>query len=160
MHNIYWHGHFGYPYAQVYGKTTVVSSINLEASKGYITVLLGHNGAGKTTTMRMITGQLAPSSGSVFIEAQDVSVNSRAAHESLGVCPQSDIHFREMTVFEHLYFFSRLKKVPHSDAHEQTFNLLVLMNMVSKTDTFAKHLSGGMKRKLSIAMALIGHSKV
>ncbi|XP_065294718.1 phospholipid-transporting ATPase ABCA3-like [Dermacentor albipictus] len=145
---------------KVYGKTTVVSNINLEASKGYITVLLGHNGAGKTTTMRMITGQLTPSSGSVFIEDQDVSVNSRAAHQGLGLCPQNDIHFLEMTVFEHLYFFSRLKKVPYSDVHEQTFNLLVLMNMVSKTDTFAKHLSGGMKRKLSIAMALIGHSKV
>ncbi|KAL1437905.1 hypothetical protein MTO96_048592 [Rhipicephalus appendiculatus] len=147
-------------YVQVYGKTTVVSNINLEASKGYITVLLGHNGAGKTTTMRMITGQLAPSSGSVFIESQDVNANSRAAHESLGVCPQSDIHFRDMTVFEHLYFFSRLKKVPYNDAHEQTFNLLILMNMVNKTYTFAKHLSGGMKRKLSIAIALIGHSKV
>ncbi|KAL3199551.1 hypothetical protein MRX96_013496 [Rhipicephalus microplus] len=147
-------------YVQVYGKTTVVSNMNLEASKGYITVLLGHNGAGKTTTMRMITGQLAPSSGSVFIESQDVNVNSRAAHESLGVCPQSDIHFRDMTVFEHLYFFSRLKKVPYNDAHEQTFNLLILMNMVSKAYTFAKHLSGGMKRKLSIAIALIGHSKV
>ncbi|KAH8038310.1 hypothetical protein HPB51_000742 [Rhipicephalus microplus] len=145
---------------RVYGKTTVVSNMNLEASKGYITVLLGHNGAGKTTTMRMITGQLAPSSGSVFIESQDVNVNSRAAHESLGVCPQNDIHFRDMTVFEHLYFFSRLKKVPYNDAHEQTFNLLILMNMVSKAYTFAKHLSGGMKRKLSIAIALIGHSKV
>ncbi|XP_075748661.1 ATP binding cassette subfamily A member 3 [Rhipicephalus microplus] len=145
---------------KVYGKTTVVSNMNLEASKGYITVLLGHNGAGKTTTMRMITGQLAPSSGSVFIESQDVNVNSRAAHESLGVCPQNDIHFRDMTVFEHLYFFSRLKKVPYNDAHEQTFNLLILMNMVSKAYTFAKHLSGGMKRKLSIAIALIGHSKV
>ncbi|XP_077556222.1 phospholipid-transporting ATPase ABCA3-like isoform X2 [Haemaphysalis longicornis] len=145
---------------KLYGKTTVVSNMNLEAAKGFITVVLGHNGAGKTTTMRMITGQLAPSSGSVFIQGRDVSSDRRAAHESLGICPQTDVHFQEMTVFEHLYFFSRLKGVPYGDVHEEAFNLLILLNMVPKTDTFAKHLSGGMKRKLSIAMALIGHSKV
>ncbi|XP_040358150.1 phospholipid-transporting ATPase ABCA3-like [Ixodes scapularis] len=144
----------------VYNKVPVVNNVSFKAFRGQITALLGHNGAGKTTTIRMITGQLASTKGLVLIGGHNVKTQSQAAHEDMGICPQTDIHFKDMTVYEHLLFFSELKRVPSSEIEQQLCKLLSLLKMSQKRAVLARHLSGGYRRKLSIGIALVGNSKV
>ncbi|KAM7302630.1 putative ABC transporter [Ixodes scapularis] len=145
---------------KVYNKVPVVNNVSFKAFRGQITALLGHNGAGKTTTIRMITGQLASTKGLVLIGGHNVKTQSQAAHEDMGICPQTDIHFKDMTVYEHLLFFSELKRVPSSEIEQQLCKLLSLLKMSQKRAVLARHLSGGYRRKLSIGIALVGNSKV
>ncbi|XP_064471064.1 phospholipid-transporting ATPase ABCA3-like isoform X2 [Ornithodoros turicata] len=145
---------------KVFGSKKVVNKVSFKAYRGQITALLGHNGAGKTTTIRMITGQLKPTGGNVLIDGHDVAKDSKAAHQHLGICAQQDIHFDNMTVLEHLLFFCKLKQMSASDTEEQARKMMSALNLHRKADVVSKHLSGGMKRKLSIGVALIGMSKV
>ncbi|CAN7998072.1 unnamed protein product, partial [Ixodes pacificus] len=145
---------------KVYNKVPVVNNVSFKAFRGQITALLGHNGAGKTTTIRMMTGQLASTKGLVLIGGHNVKTQSQAAHEDMGICPQTDIHFKDMTVYEHLFFFSELKRVPSSEIEQQLCKLLSLLKMSQKRQVLARHLSGGYRRKLSIGIALVGNSKV
>uniref|UniRef100_F1RPC9 ATP binding cassette subfamily A member 14 n=1 Tax=Sus scrofa TaxID=9823 RepID=F1RPC9_PIG len=137
--------------------TTVlaVQDLTLNMYEGQITVLLGHNGAGKTTTLSILTGFYRPTSGKVYINGYDISKDMLQVRKSLGLCPQDDILFSDLTVSEHLYFYCvvkiRLKEVN---------TMLTSFGLLEKRDALSKSLSGGMKRKLSIIIALIGGSKV
>ena len=82
----------------------IENNINLTRS-----ALLGHNGAGKTTTRSIRVGLIPPSSGSALIDGYDIGTELSRARQSLGLCPQFDILFDQLTVEEHIYFFSRLK---------------------------------------------------
>lgn len=86
-----------------------VDSVSFKAYHGQITALLGHNGAGKTTTMNMLTGMLAPSYGSALIDGHSVEKEMSIIRKSLGLCPQHNMLFIDMTVEEHLKFFGMLK---------------------------------------------------
>jgi ABC-type multidrug transport system ATPase subunit len=86
-----------------------VSNLNLSLKEGQITTLLGRNGAGKTTTINVLTGQLPPTAGSVFIYGHPVPEEFLQARKLLGYCPQYNTLFKEMTVREHLRFYSKLK---------------------------------------------------
>ena len=88
-----------------------VKGTTLQMYEGQITSLLGHNGAGKTTTMSMITGLYPPTSGTALVMGYDICENVSAAQQSLGICPQHDVLFDDLTVEEHLIFFCRLKGV-------------------------------------------------
>jgi ATP-binding cassette subfamily A (ABC1) protein 3 len=135
---------------------TAVENLNLNIYEGQITVLLGHNGAGKSTTISMITGICEPTSGTVLINDKDIVTNTKEARSVLGYCPQHNLLFQDLTVYEHLKFFSKLKK----NLDENEINkMLELTNLADKRNALAKTLSGGMKRKLSVAIAFIGGSK-
>ncbi len=86
-----------------------VEDLSLNLYENQITALLGHNGAGKTTTMSMLVGLFPPTSGTATINGFNVVTESQAARRSLGLCPQFDILFDQLTIEEHIYFFSRLK---------------------------------------------------
>ena len=86
-----------------------VDSVNFKAYEGQITALLGHNGAGKTTTMNMLTGMLSPTSGSAVINGYNITNEMDAIRQSLGLCPQHNMLFSDLTVNEHLIFFGMLK---------------------------------------------------
>ncbi|KAJ8939521.1 hypothetical protein NQ314_011088, partial [Rhamnusium bicolor] len=119
--------------------------------EGQITVLLGHNGAGKTTTMSMLTGMINPTSGTAKVNGYDIRTDMEEVRNSLGLCPQHNIIFDELTVSEHLYFFSKLKGLSKDEIKAE-----IDKYRNSKSST----LSGGMKRKLCVGMALCGNSKV
>ncbi|XP_072454014.1 phospholipid-transporting ATPase ABCA3-like isoform X2 [Notamacropus eugenii] len=144
------------------GNTTkaAVKDLTLNFYEGQITVLLGHNGAGKTTTLSMLTGMFPPTSGEAHICGYAISKNIAQIRKSLGFCPQHDILFDYMTVSEHLYFYAGLKGLSRQECHEEIIRILNTLNLEEKRNTLSKHLSGGMKRKLSISIALIGKSKV
>jgi ATP-binding cassette, subfamily A (ABC1), member 3 len=134
-----------------------VNNLSLNIYEEHITVLLGHNGAGKSTTISMITGLLKPSAGHILINGKDIVNETEKARSVLGYCPQHNLLFDDLTVDEHLIFFSKLKE--NYDSLEIN-NMLDMLNLMDKKHTLARSLSGGMKRKLSVAIAFIGGSKI
>ncbi|KAL1375767.1 hypothetical protein pipiens_017298 [Culex pipiens pipiens] len=142
------------------GNKTAVNGLVLNMYEDQITVLLGHNGAGKTTTMSMLTGMIAPTSGTAYLNGHDVRTEIEGVRRSLGICPQHNVLFDELTVEEHLRFFARLKGIPKNDLHEEIDKYLVMLKLTDKRNAQSHSLSGGMKRRLAVGVALCGGSKV
>uniref|UniRef100_A0A803V5D0 ABC transporter domain-containing protein n=1 Tax=Ficedula albicollis TaxID=59894 RepID=A0A803V5D0_FICAL len=137
-----------------------VKDLTVNMYEGQITVLLGHNGAGKTTTLSMLTGLHSPTGGQAYINGYEISQDMVLIRRSLGLCPQHDVLFDSMTVEEHLHFYAGLKGYPPSKCPEEINHILRILSLEDKRRSLTKALSGGMKRKLSIGIALIGDSKV
>uniref|UniRef100_A0A3Q2PCC7 ATP binding cassette subfamily A member 3 n=2 Tax=Percomorphaceae TaxID=1489872 RepID=A0A3Q2PCC7_FUNHE len=137
-----------------------VRDLTLNMFEGQITVVLGHNGAGKTTTLSMLTGLFPPSSGRAYINGYDICQDMALIRRSLGLCPQHDVLFDNLTVREHLLFYTQLKGFPKEQIPDEVDRIIRILNLEDKRHSRSKTLSGGMKRKLSIGIALIGDSKV
>jgi len=136
--------------------THAVRGISFAASTGQVFGLLGVNGAGKTTTFKILCGQVAPTAGKVSIQGFDISTEASSARKLIGYCPQFDALLDSLTTREHLFLYGRLKGIKRSlisSVVESQLQDLSLMNYVSSR---AGQLSGGNKRKLSVAMATIG----
>lgn len=147
-----------------FGDKVAVNDFSLSMYSGQITALLGHNGAGKTTTIGMLTGALAPSSGSANVAGKDVKTQLDEIREDMGICLQHDCLFPLLTVREHVRFFSRIKGVYEKNSNAEADALVDQaiqdVALLEKRDTQSRNLSGGMKRKLSVAIAFCGGSKV
>ncbi|TRY96423.1 hypothetical protein DNTS_021457 [Danionella cerebrum] len=137
-----------------------VRDLTLNMFEGQITVLLGHNGAGKTTTLSMLTGLFPPSRGRAYINGCDICQDMALIRRSLGLCPQHDVLFDNLTVREHLLFYTQLKGYPRERIPAEVDRIIQILHLEEKRNARSKTLSGGMKRKLSIGIALIGDSKV
>ncbi|KAK0409055.1 hypothetical protein QR680_004314 [Steinernema hermaphroditum] len=140
------------------GEKKAVDRLSLNIFRSQITALLGHNGAGKSTTFSMLTGVTAPSAGTAFINNFDIRNSLPQIRKSLGLCPQYNILFNSLTVMEHLEFFCKLKG--RRFCKEEATEMLAKLKLDFKEHAFAGSLSGGQKRKLSLAIALIGGSEV
>lgn len=116
--------------------------------------------AGKTTTMSMLTGMMVPTSGSAIINGHDIRHDINGVRASLGLCPQHNILFDELTVKEHIVFFSQLKGLDNMEVKEEVDKFVKLIDLMPKINSLSKTLSGGMKRKLCVCIALCGGSKV
>ncbi|VVC45536.1 Hypothetical protein CINCED_3A002705 [Cinara cedri] len=138
----------------------VVNKLSVDMQPNQITVLLGHNGAGKSTTMSMLTGLVSPTSGTALIEGYDIKTHMKTIRSSLGLCPQYNLLIPDLTVSEHLYFFGMLKDLDDNELKLEIDSYTLKFELEPMLNTKSKHLSGGMKRKLSVAIALIGKSKV
>uniref|UniRef100_A0A9J7ZV75 ATP-binding cassette, sub-family A (ABC1), member 4a n=1 Tax=Cyprinus carpio carpio TaxID=630221 RepID=A0A9J7ZV75_CYPCA len=137
-----------------------VDGLSITFYEGQITAFLGHNGAGKTTTMSILTGMFPPTSGTAYIYGKDIRTDMDAIRKSLGMCPQHNIIFHHMTVAEHILFYSLLKGRPLPEAQLEVENMLEDLGLPHKRNEEAQNLSGGMQRKLSVAMAFVGGAKV
>ncbi|XP_067859732.1 phospholipid-transporting ATPase ABCA3 [Heptranchias perlo] len=137
-----------------------VSHLTVNLYKGQISVFLGHNGAGKTTTLSMLTGLFPPTSGTAYINEYNICQDMPLVRQNLGLCPQHDVLYENLTVEEHLSFFGRLKGCSSDQIREEVNQMLSMLNFEEKRKARSKTLSGGMKRKLSIGIALIGDSKI
>lgn len=124
-----------------------------------IFVLLGHNGAGKTTTINMLTGLFAQTNGAASLYGVDMFTEMDKVRQMMGVCPQHDILFELLTVEEHISIFYDLKGADPSAKQAGIEKLLKDLELTDQRDKRAMQLSGGNKRKLSVAIALCGHSK-
>lgn len=146
---------------KVYGnKKVAVEGLNLNMYDDEITVLLGDNGAGKTTTMSMLTGMFPPTSGTAVVNGSDIRSDIAGVRQSIGLCPQHNILFDDLTVREHIIFFSKLKGLTDAEADMEVLKFVEILELQPKIDAQSKTLSGGMKRKLSVGVALCGGSKV
>ncbi|XP_018330699.1 ATP-binding cassette sub-family A member 3 [Agrilus planipennis] len=141
-------------------RKVAVRDLSLNLYEDQITVLLGHNGAGKTTTMSMLTGIFPPTRGTALIAGHDIRTDMDGVRTSLGLCPQSNVLFDELTVRDHLYFFSKLKGMKNEEIDFEIEKYLSLLELTDKRNAKASTLSGGMKRKLCVGIALCGDSKV
>lgn len=92
-----------------FGSKVAVDGLDLEMFEGQIFALLGHNGAGKTTTISMLTGMMEPSAGEMTVNNLNFRTDMPEIRKKLGVCPQHDILFPDLTVYEHLIIFCRFK---------------------------------------------------
>ncbi|XP_020745976.2 phospholipid-transporting ATPase ABCA7 isoform X8 [Odocoileus virginianus] len=134
--------------------------LSLDFYQGHITAFLGHNGAGKTTTMSILSGLFPPTAGSASVLGHDVRTSMAAIRPCLGVCPQYNILFDLLTVDEHVWFYGRLKGLSAAAMGPEQDRLLQDMGLIPKRHAQTHHLSGGMQRKLSVAIAFVGGSQV
>ncbi|XP_057618599.1 glucosylceramide transporter ABCA12 [Chionomys nivalis] len=147
---------------KMYGSKTAVQNLNLNFYEGHITSLLGPNGAGKTTTISMLTGLFGASAGTIFVYGKDIKTDLNTVRKNMGVCMQHDVLFSYLTTKEHLLLYGSIK-VPHwtkKQLHEEVKRTLKDTGLYSHRHKRVGTLSGGMKRKLSISIALIGGSRV
>ena len=143
-----------------FGEMAAVDSLSLDIYHGQITAILGHNGAGKTTLVSMLTGLIPMTSGEMRVRNWYLSQNLTEIRKILGVCPQHNILYSELTVKEHLYLYAVFKGVPSKIRDKEVSDIMIKFNLVSHADALADTLSGGEKRKLCISIALIGDSKI
>ena len=148
--------------SKTYGSTTVVNDLSFKMYENQIFALLGHNGAGKTTTISILTGLFAPDSvseTSALVYGHDVRRELSAVRRSLGVCPQHDVLFEKLSVKEHILFFAQLKGKTYAEADAEAEHLINLFHLNRRKTHLGDELSGGQKRKLSVAIAVCGGSK-
>jgi len=138
-----------------FGDVTAVDGLTLQVNEREIYGFLGPNGAGKTTSIRMMAGLLSPTSGEVRVMGQEVGVRNAQARRLLGVCPQENVLYPELTARENLLYAAALFAVPRGEARERTDALLAKLDLAEKAKVRASALSGGMKRRLTIALALV-----
>lgn len=127
---------------------TAINALDLNVREGQVLVLLGANGSGKTTTLEAISGLAKVSEGDILINA--------AGNGHIGICPQKNVFWDELTVGEHIYFWNRLK-CP-GDSNETLQALLADCDLTPKKSAFSRNLSGGQKRKLQLAIMFTGGS--
>uniref|UniRef100_A0A8D0GXJ4 P-type phospholipid transporter n=1 Tax=Sphenodon punctatus TaxID=8508 RepID=A0A8D0GXJ4_SPHPU len=142
------------------GKKVAVDGLTLNFFEGQITSFLGHNGAGKTTTMSILTGLFPPTLGTAFILGKDIRSELSTIRQNLGVCPQHNVLFDLLTVEEHIWFYARLKGLSERMVKEEMDQMLIDVGLPHKLKARTSKLSGGMQRKLSVALAFVGGSKV
>ncbi len=127
---------------------------------GQIFALLGHNGAGKTTTVSMLTGLIESTEGSAEIFGIDLFDKMDEVREFLGVCPQHNILFDLLTPQEHLEIFCDFKGVESNTKKDEISKMLTEISLQDHKNSIVQNLSEGSKRQLSVAIALIGGSKL
>lgn len=142
-----------------YGKKTAVSGVELTITPG-VWGLIGANGAGKTTLMRMLAGILAPSAGRVLYDGVDIRDLGEAYRDALGYLPQSFGFYPEFTVTDYLEYIAALKGVGRREGRERMEALLELLGLAEVRKKKIKKLSGGMKRRVGIAQAMLNDPDV
>uniref|UniRef100_A0A8B9KMW3 P-type phospholipid transporter n=1 Tax=Astyanax mexicanus TaxID=7994 RepID=A0A8B9KMW3_ASTMX len=142
------------------GNKLAVDKLSLDFYQDHITSFLGHNGAGKTTTMSILTGLFAPTSGTAYVNGFDIRRDMDTIRKKLGMCPQHNVLFNELTVEEHIYFYARLKGRSSGEVKQEIEQMIKDVGLPHKSKELAKNLSGGMQRKLSVAIAFVGGSSV
>ena len=138
------------------GTKVAVDDVDMKLYTDQITVMLGHNGAGKTTLISMLTGLIAPTDGAINVFGRDLATNLAEVRRDLGVCPQHDVLWPELTAAEHLRLYCAIKGVPSGSVEAEVTRAIAQVGLTEKTNVLAGQLSGGQKRKLSLAIAFIG----
>jgi ABC-2 type transport system ATP-binding protein len=132
-----------------------VDALTLSIEQGELLALLGPNGAGKTTLMRMLCGVLRPDAGELTLFGRRVRALPPSLRARVGYCPQALVIWRDLTCSEQLLLMGRMYGLPSAQARRRTDELLTLLGLEQRADQRAVRLSGGMRRRLSIALALI-----
>ncbi|NXA24875.1 ABCA2 protein, partial [Ibidorhyncha struthersii] len=140
-------------------KKLALNKLSLNLYENQVVSFLGHNGAGKTTTMSILTGLFPPTSGSATIYGHDIRTEMDEIRKNLGMCPQHNVLFDRLTVEEHLWFYSQLKSMAEEEIRKEMDKMIEDLELSNKRHSLVQTLSGGMKRKLSVAIAFVGGSR-
>ena len=137
-----------------------VNGVSFAIDKGEIFGLLGPNGAGKTTTIRMLATVLPPESGEVKIGGYDLNREAKAIRHIIGVCPQELALYEDLSAMDNMVFFGRMAGLNGADAHAQALANLKLMGLEDRAKGKVSKYSGGMKRRINLAIALMGNPQL
>lgn len=144
---------------KIYGRpgagVLAVDHLNFEVRQGEIFGFLGPNGAGKTTTQRMLTTLLEPSEGRILIHGHELAHDAYPAKRMIGLVPEESNVYTELTAWDNLMFTASLYRVPRAERAARAQDLLETFGLWEKRDVKAENFSKGMRRRLSIAMAII-----
>lgn len=143
-----------------YGEVLALDSLDLCVAKGEVFGLLGPNGAGKTTAINVLCGLARPDGGTAEVGGLDVSRRAGEVKALLGVCPQASAVFPHLTGRENAELFGRLHGLPKGEAREQAEEVLSRMGLSAEQGRPAGKYSEGMKKRLSLAMALMGRPRI
>ncbi|MDH5402523.1 MAG: ABC transporter ATP-binding protein [Candidatus Heimdallarchaeota archaeon] len=132
-----------------------VKGITLNIPRGIVYGFLGPNGAGKTTSLKMMVGLLKPSNGQVTINGHIPEQHSQEIKKLIGLIPQDLVLWEDLTVYENLHFVASMYRIPKNVANEKIDTLIKEIKLEEKRNSLAKHLSGGLKRRLNIIMGLV-----
>lgn len=135
-----------------FGDFVAVDNLNLKIKKGEVIGFLGPNGAGKTTTIKMMVGLLHQTGGQILVDGNDIAHVDRL---KIGICPQDIVLWESLTCKESLKFMGEMYEVPDEILKTRIEYLLENLILMDKANTLVSNLSGGMKRRLNLAMALI-----
>ena len=145
---------------KVFKNRTAVDHLNLLVPEGQLFALLGPNGAGKTTTIRMLSCLAAPTSGEALLSGESVTENPAAVRALINVSPQETAVAQKLSVRENLELIAEIYGMTRREAAEKAGEMLRAFSLTDRARDRAKKLSGGMQRRLSIAMALISNPRV
>ena len=143
-----------------YGGLLALDDVSFKVKQGTVFGLLGPNGAGKTTTIRILTGLTRPSGGTATVMGFDLTRDAVKAKQRIGVVPESSNVYEEMTAAQNLIFAAQLYSVPRADRAARARELLELFSLEDRAGSRVSELSRGMRRRLTIACALIHRPEV
>ena len=134
-----------------------VDHISFQVKKGEIFGFLGPNGAGKTTSINMICSLLVPDEGTVYIDGQDIRYGGTKLRKKLGVVPQETALYEELSAEENLHFWGSFYGLSRAELKERVAELLDMTGLKDRARERVKHYSGGMKRRLNMAVGMVHH---
>jgi ABC-2 type transport system ATP-binding protein len=138
-----------------YGNLVAVNDLSLQVFEGEVLGFLGPNGAGKTTSISMMCGLLKPDAGRVLVHGQLIAGGSASVRTRVGMCPQEIVLWSHLTCIEQLQFIGEMYGVNRREARQRGDRLLEELGLMEKRDKQARTLSGGMQRRLNLALALV-----
>lgn len=143
-----------------YGETLAVDNVSFSIKEGEIFGLLGPNGAGKTTAINTIIGIKTPDKGDVNIFGKDIKKHALEIKKHIGIVPQEIAIYPDLTAYENVEFFGRLYNLKGALLKESVENVLEFTGLIDRSKQLVKKFSGGMKRRLNIACALVHNPKL
>jgi ABC-2 type transport system ATP-binding protein len=142
------------------GKVKAVDNISFSVNEGEVYGLLGPNGAGKTTTIKMLTSSLKPTSGTATIDGLDIVKDSFKVREIIGIVPQDLTADEDLKGYENLMMFAQFYNIPRKQADDQIEKLLDLVDLKDAANKYVREYSGGMRKRLELAIGLLHNPKV
>ncbi|MBX4199379.1 ATP-binding cassette domain-containing protein [Candidatus Saccharibacteria bacterium] len=143
-----------------FDEVVAVNDISFAVNAGEIFAFLGPNGAGKSTTISMLTTMLRPTSGKLFLNNHNVAKEQASARKSFGIVFQDPALEEELTAYENMLIHAILYAIPKQEQTERIEELLRLVDLWERKDSYVKTYSGGMRRRLEIARGLLHHPKI
>ncbi len=141
--------------SRVYGDFTAVDRVSFEIGQGEIVGLLGHNGAGKTTIMKMLTGYLEPSAGTIEIDGHDIAQTREAVQARIGYLPENDPVYPEMTVIDYLDYAASLHGVAEAERNARIREAIERTDLTAKATDPIANLSRGYRQRVGVAQAIL-----
>ncbi len=143
-----------------YGDFTVVNDVSFHIKQGEIVGLLGHNGAGKTTIMKMLTGYLEPSSGTIEIDGLDISQQQRAVQQKIGYLPENCPVYPEMTIIDYLDYAAGLHGIPKASRSQAVLKAMSRTELNEKATQPIATLSRGYRQRVGVAQAILHEPQI
>ena len=138
-----------------FGKITAVNDVSFDLQKGEFFSLLGPNGAGKTTTINMISAVLSPDAGNIYLNGDDIRISPAKSKLHMGIVPQEIALYDDLSAWENLIFWGKLYRMKEKDLRSRAAYLLELVGLTERKKDKIRTYSGGMKRRINIAAAIM-----